>query len=324
VAVASGLDAVGIVGLGLAVPDRLVTNAELSTFVDTNDEWIVTRTGIRERHFLTDGVDASDLGTLAAARAIENAGVARESIDALITATITGDRSFPNTACVIQHKLGLQRIMAFDLGAACSGFVYGMVMGSSLIACGRAETVLLVGVDCLSKVLDFSDRGTCVLFGDGAGAAVLRKVPAGYGLLGANLGCDGSGGELLKCSSEGKPDGRAYLQMAGREVYKFAVRVQGEACEAALAEAGLSAADIDWLVPHQANIRIIDAAAERLGIPREKVIVNVERYGNTSAGSIPIALAEAAAAGTLRRGDNVLLVGFGAGLTWGSAVVRWY
>jgi 3-oxoacyl-[acyl-carrier-protein] synthase-3 len=255
--------------------------------------------------------------------ALERAGLAPAEVDTVIVATVTADMAFPNAACMVQHKLGLPRGAAFDVGAACSGFVYGLVTGTMLIQTGRAKNVLLIGADALSKILDWTDRSTCVLFGDGAGAVVLREVPEGYGLLGANLGSDGSGGELLKVTDEGRNDGRSYIRMAGREVFKFAVRIQAEACQAALTEAGLTADDIDWLVPHQANIRIIEAAGERLGIPREKVFINVDRYGNTSAASIPIALAEAAEDGVFKPGDNVLLVGFGAGLTWGSAVVRW-
>ncbi|MBI5833462.1 MAG: ketoacyl-ACP synthase III [Armatimonadetes bacterium] len=315
---------VGIIGSGLAVPTRVITNDDLSQTVDTSDEWIFSRTGIRERRRLDAGTDTSDLAAAAGARAIDNAGIGRDEIDTVICATITQDMSFPNTACMVQAKLGLPKGAAFDLGAACSGFVYGMVTGSSLIQTGRAKTILLVGADALSKHLDWTDRGTCVLFGDGAGAAVLRAVPEGFGLLGANLGCDGTGGPLLLRTANGREDGVPVLQMSGREVYKFAVRIQPEACEAALNEAGMTIDQIDWFIPHQANIRIIEAAVQRLGIPEEKVLLNLDRYGNTSAASIPIVLAEAVADGRLKRGDNVLLVGFGAGLTWGSAVIRWY
>lgn len=318
------LPAVGIVGSGLAVPSRKFTNDDMAQFVETNDEWIRTRTGISERHFLAEGQDTSDIAAEAARLAIADSGVAPDSIDTIICATITEDMAFPNAASMVQAKLGLPKKAAFDLSAACSGYVYGLTVADSLIKLGRAENILLIGADCLSKYLDFTDRSTCVLFGDGAGASVVSKVPDGFGLLGANLGCDGTGGPLLKYSPEGTHDGKPYLQMAGREVYKFAVRIQGEACEAALAEAGLTAGEIDWLVPHQANIRIIEAAAERLAIPPEKTVVNVDRYGNTSAASIPIALAECAQQQRFKRGDNILLVGFGAGLTWGSAVIRWY
>ncbi|MBI2298747.1 MAG: beta-ketoacyl-ACP synthase 3, partial [Armatimonadetes bacterium] len=217
---------------------------------------------------------------------------------------------FPNAACLVQHKLGLPRAAAFDLGAACSGYIYALVTGSALIQVGRAETVLVVGADALSKLLDWTDRSTCVLFGDGAGASVLRRVEDGYGLLGASMGCDGPGGDLLKaCPLPANGDHRSVIQMQWREVFKFAVRIQAQACEEALAEARLAADDIDWLVPHQANTRIIQAAAG---------------YGNTSAASIPIALAETHQAGKFKRGDHILMVGFGAGLTWGAAVVRWY
>ncbi len=319
------LPAVGIVGSGLALPERVVTNDDLAGQVDTNDEWIRTRTGIRTRHVLSEGCDTGDLATLAAQRALQAAGVEPAEVDAVVAGTVSGDMAFPGVANLVQHRLGLRQIPAYDVAAACAGFVYALHQGAMPIQTGRARTVLVIGVDAMSKLLDWTDRNTCVLFGDGAGAVVLREVPAGYGLLGLNLGSDGAGGDLLKVvPPEADPTGRPVIQMNGREVYKFAVRVQAHACEAALAEAGVSHEDIDWLVPHQANIRIIESAARWLGVPRERVYVNVDRYGNTSAASIPIALAEATAQGLFQRGDHVVLVGFGGGLSWGAAVLRWY
>ena len=320
------LPAVGIVGVGMSVPEHRVTNADLAKLVDTDDEWIRTRTGISERRVLSNGTNTSDLATAAAQAALEQSGVPLRDIDAVIVGTVSGDMSFPSTACLVQHNLGLPRAAAFDLGAACSGFIYGLVTATSLIRTNVAHNVLVIGADCLSKVIDWTDRSTCVLFGDGAGAAVVTRVPEGYGLLGSCLGSDGSGADLLKCCPLplSEEDDRGYLQMQGREVFKFAVRIQGEACEVALNQAGLNSDEIDWLVPHQANIRIIEAAAERLKIPAERTVVNLDRYGNTSAASIPIALTEATADGRIKRGDRIMMVGFGAGLTWGAAVVRWY
>ena len=317
------LPAVGIVGTGWAVPPCRLSNDDLALRVDTSDEWIRTRTGIATRHVLTDGGRLVDITETAARGALERAGVAVDEIDALVVGTVSSEMPFPNAANTLQHRLGLRRCAAFDISAACAGFIYSLVMGSSLIQTGRAKTVLVVGADALIRMLDWEDRTTCVLFGDGAGAAVLREVEPGYGLLGADLGCDGSGGELLKVEPRHGLWQPGHIRMMGREVFKFAVRIQSETCHAALAEAGLSAEQINWLVPHQANIRIIESAAKFLGIPMERVYINVDRYGNTSAGSVPIALAEGAEAGKFQRGDYLLLVGFGAGLTWGAAVVRW-
>ncbi len=305
------------------MPEQRVTNVDLARRVDTSDEWIRARTGIVSRHILSNGCDVSDLATLASRRAMAAGGIAPDEIDAVLVGTVSADMPFPNAANLVQQRLGLRRGPAFDVSAACAGYIYALVQGAMLIETGRAETVLVVGADALSKMLDWGDRTTCVLFGDGAGASVLKRVEPGYGLLGSHLGCDGSGADLLKVAPR-EADGPAYIQMAGREVFKFAVRIQSEACEAALAEAGLTAADIDWLVPHQANIRIIETAAKGIGIPMERVYINLDRYGNTSAASIPIALAEAAAEGVFKRGDRILVVGFGAGLTWGAAVVRWW
>ena len=316
--------AVGILGAGFAVPDKRVTNDDLARTIDTSDEWIRTRTGISSRHLLANGDQTSDLATLAARRALANAGIEPDAIDAVIVATVSADMPFPNAANQVQHKLGLRRGPAFDLSAACAGYIYALDTAAAMIQTGRAETILVVGADALSKLLDWTDRSTCVLFGDGAGATVVGKVDQGYGLLGSTLGSDGSGGDLLKVAApDDDQHGERLIRMAGREVFKFAVRIQAEACEKVMREAGISADDIDWLVPHQANIRIIETAAKGLGIPMERVFINVEKYGNTSAASIPIALAEATAQGLFKRGDHILLVGFGAGLSWGAALVRW-
>ena len=319
-----GQPAVGIVGAGLAVPDNCVTNVDLAQLVETSDDWIRSRTGIASRHVLVDGVDTSDLAALAGQRAMDAAGIVAADVDAVICATVSADMPFPTASNLVQHRLGLRKVMAFDLAAACSGYIYSLVMGSLLIQGGRAETVLVIGADALSKMLDWTDRTTCVLFGDGAGATVLRPVEEGYGLLGASLGADGGGGDVLKVAPRTPSDPKpGTIQMAGREVFKFAVRIQAETCQEALAEAGITAEQVDWLVPHQANLRIIESAAKSLKIPMDRVVVNLDRYGNTSAASIPIALAEAGERKLFRRGDHVLLVGFGAGLTWGAAVLRW-
>lgn len=316
--------AVGILGSGFAVPARRVTNDDLARTIDTSDEWIRTRTGIVSRHILSNGDQTSDLATLASERAIADAGIDRDDIDAVIVATVSGDMPFPNLANLVQYRLGLRRGPAFDLSAACAGYIYSLDMAAAMIQTGRAKTVLVVGADALSKMLDWTDRSTCVLFGDGAGATVVSEVEEGYGLLGTHLGADGSGGDLLKVAAPAEDEhGERLLRMAGREVFKFAVRIQAEACQKVLDEAGLTADEVTWLVPHQANIRIIETAAKGLGIPMSRTFINVEKYGNTSAASIPIALAEATAQGLFQRGDNILLVGFGAGLAWGAALLRW-
>jgi 3-oxoacyl-[acyl-carrier-protein] synthase-3 len=322
----------GIVGTGMGLPERVLTNFDLEQMVDTTDEWIRTRTGIQERRIVRPGEAASDLATLAARGALEQAGVEPEEVDLIIVGTVTGDMVFPSTACRVQRRLGATRCGAMDLSAACAGFIYGLSVAAQFVSNGTYDTILVIGVDCLSTVVDWTDRNTCVLFGDGAGAVVVRPVERGFGLLGFHLGADGGGEDLLKVEAGGsyRPASletvqrrQHYIQMAGQEVFKFAVRIQGETCEQVLEKAGLTGADIDWFIPHQANTRIIDAAARRLGLPPEKVFLNLHRYGNTSAASIPIALTEAQQEGLLRYGHHVLMAGFGAGLTWGGAVVRW-
>ncbi len=324
---------VGIIGIGSYVPEKIVTNKDLEKIVETSDEWIVSRTGIKQRHVVEAGVATSDLATYAAEKALLDAGVTADEIDLIIVATATPDMLFPSTACLVQDKIKANKAAAFDLSAGCSGFAYGLVTGSQFIKTGLYKKVLVIGAETLSTILDWNDRNTCVLFGDGAGAVVLGEVPAGYGILGVDLGADGSGGELLKLPAGGSriPTTNEsinqrlhYLQMSGNDVFKFAVKVMGEAAVKALDNSGLSHTDVDCLIPHQANIRIIQSAAKRLKLPMEKVIVNVDKYGNTSAASIPLAMDEAIKDGKLKNGDIIVLVGFGAGLTWASCVIKWY
>lgn len=324
---------VGIIGIGSYVPEKIVTNKDLEKIVETSDEWIVSRTGIKQRHVVEAGVATSDLATYAAEKALLDAGVTADEIDLIIVATATPDMLFPSTACLVQDKIKASKAAAFDLSAGCSGFAYGLVTGSQFIKTGLYKKVLVIGAETLSTILDWNDRNTCVLFGDGAGAVVLGEVPAGYGILGVDLGADGSGGELLKLPAGGSriPTTNEsinqrlhYLQMSGNDVFKFAVKVMGEAAVKALDNSGLSHTDVDCLIPHQANIRIIQSAAKRLKLPMEKVIINVDKYGNTSAASIPLAMDEAIKDGKLKNGDIIVLVGFGAGLTWASCVIKWY
>jgi 3-oxoacyl-[acyl-carrier-protein] synthase III len=322
---------VSITGLGVHVPERVVTNDDLAQLVDTSDEWIVTRTGIRERRFAADDEALSDLALPAARLALEQAGLAPRDIDLLIVATVTADMQFPSTAAILADLLGANDAAAYDLAAGCTGFMYALAQAFGMVDSGLSRHALVVGGDVLSKLMNFADRSTCVLFGDGAGAAVIERVPGG-GFLGFELGADGAGGKdlLLPAGGSRMPttaatvaDGAHYVQMNGREVFKFATRVLVSSAEAVLSKCDLSIEDVDVYVPHQANVRIIDHAVARLEIPKEKVIVNVERYGNTSSASIPLALAEAVSTGRVHEGDTVLMTGMGAGLTWGSAVMRW-
>lgn len=321
-----------IVGLGRAVPERVLTNADLEGLVDTTDEWIVTRTGIRERRIARDEEATSDLAFDAAREALEAASVAPEELDLILVGTATPDMIFPATACILQDRLGARSAGAADISAACSSFVYALAVAHAQIAAGLARRVLVVGADTLSKIVNWQDRSTCVLFGDAAGAAVV--VPAGgrSGLLSFRLGADGSGRDLIALRAGGSrrpasrqtvEQGLHFIEMNGREVFKFAVRAIPRAIEEACEAAGVRVEDIDLFIPHQANIRIIQAAAERLGQPMEKFFVNVDRYGNTSAASIPVALYEAVAGGRLGSGDLAVLVAFGGGLTWASCTLRW-
>ena len=325
--------AVGIVGIGSYVPAKSVTNKDLEAIVETSDEWISDRTGIKCRHFVAENEHTSDLATKAAARALKDANLTPDDIDLIVVATATPDMLFPSTACLVQHNLNATKAAAYDLSAGCSGFMYSIATASQFIKTGLYKYVLVIGAEALSRLMDFTDRNTCVLFGDGAGAVVLGEVPAGYGILGVHLGSDGGGGPLLSlpaggtripATEESVKNRLHYIHMEGNEVFKFAVKIMGEAAFKALEQAGMQPADVDWLIPHQANIRIIQSAAKRLKMPMEKVVVNVDRYGNTSSASIPIALEEAIHDGRIKSGQTVVMVGFGAGLTWASTVIRWH
>lgn len=322
----------GISGIGSYAPPKVVTNADLEKIVETTDEWIVSRSGIKERHVVEPGVAVSDLAIEAANKALVSAGMTADQIDLIICATITGDMPFPSTACIVQDKIGAKKASAFDLQAGCSGWVYALATGSQFIKAGMYDNVLVIGVDALSTCTDWTDRSTCVLFGDAAGAAVLTPVDADTGVLHVHLGSDGSGAELLKIDAGGSrmptteetvKAGGQFIKMEGREVYKFAVKILGEASVKALEACDMTPEDVDLFVPHQANIRIIEGAAHRLKLPPEKVYINVQNYGNTSAASIPLALDEAYRSGRIKAGDTVVVVGFGAGLTWAAGVLKW-
>jgi 3-oxoacyl-[acyl-carrier-protein] synthase-3 len=321
-----------IVATGSYVPDRVLTNFDLEKMVDTSDEWIRTRTGIAERHITLESEATSDLGASAAQEALKRAGVKAEEIELILVATITPDMFFPSTACFIQHKIGAKNAAGFDLSAACSGFIYGLSIADSHIRGGAFRNVLLIGAETLSKVTDWRDRNTCVLFGDGAGAAVLRGEKGEAGLLSTHLYSDGSLYGLLNLPGGGSRNpptldsirqGLHFIKMNGNETFKVAVRSLEQACRDALSHNGLEPSQIDLLIPHQANYRIIQAVASRLDVPMERVFLNLERYGNTSAASIPIALDEAVGGGRVKAKDLLLLCSFGGGMTWASAVIRW-
>jgi 3-oxoacyl-[acyl-carrier-protein] synthase III len=316
---------VSITGLGCHVPERVLSNDDLAELVDTSDEWIMSRTGIRERRIAADEEALTDICLPAARRAVEMARVDPASVDLLIVATVTPDMAFPSSSALLADMLGMPDAAAYDLSAGCTGFVYAIAQAHAMLAAGLAQRALVVGGDVLSKILDWTDRSTLVLFGDGAGAVMLERVGEG-GFLGFELGADGGGGENLWLPGSGSrtfEDPDRFVKMNGREVFKFATRVMVTSAEAILAECGKSVEDIDVYVPHQANVRIIDHAAKKLGFAEEKTIVNVHKYGNTSSGSIPLALADAADDGRLEPGKLVLLTGMGAGLTWGSALIEW-
>ncbi|HWL32905.1 MAG TPA: beta-ketoacyl-ACP synthase III [Gaiellaceae bacterium] len=316
---------IGITGLGVYVPERVFTNKDLEQYVDTTDEWIVERTGIRERRFATKEQALTDIAAPAAVAAMSNAGVDAASIDLIVVATVTPDMMFPTSSALLADSLGMPDAAAYDLLAGCTGFMYAVAQAYSMVSAGLSKRALVVGGDVLSKILDWTDRSTLVLFGDGAGAVVVEPVDGG-GFLGFELGADGGGGKNLWLPGSGSrhfDDADKLVKMNGREVFKFATRVMVSSAQKVLDECGLTVDDVDVYVPHQANKRIIDHAAGKLGIPEEKVVVNVDRYGNTSSGSIPLALADAAADGRLREGELVLMTGMGAGLTWGSALIEW-
>ncbi len=316
---------VGITGLGVHVPERVLNNEELSTLVDTSDEWIMARTGIRERRIAAPDEALTDIARPAAIAALADASVEAKDIDLLVCATVTPDMMFPTSSALLADELGMPDAAAYDLLAGCTGFVYAVAQAYSMVATGLSQRALVVGGDVLSKILDWTDRSTLVLFGDGAGAVVLEPVDQA-GFLGFELGADGGGGEHLWLPGSGSrrfDDPESFVKMNGREVFKFATRVMIYSAEKLLKECGRTVEDVDVYVPHQANVRIIDYATKKLGFPKEKVVVNVDRYGNTSSGSIPLALADAADSGMLKPGALVLMTGMGAGLTWGSALIEW-
>jgi len=321
-----------ITGVGHYAPPKVLTNQDLERMVDTSDEWIRTRTGILERRIADESTATSDMAVEAALRALENAHARAEDLDFVIVATATPDMPYPATAALVQARIGATKAGACDVTCGCSGFIYALNMGAQFIAAGAYRKVLVVGADTLSKVTDFTDRNTCVLFGDGAGAVVLEAAAEGYGILSFSLRSDGSGSHLLylkaggsRCPATAETVARRehFTVMAGSEVFRFAVRVVAEATQAVLVEAGVGVDDVALFIPHQANLRIIEAASKRLNISMERVFVNLDRYGNTSCGSIPMALSEAVVAGRLKDGDLLVMCGFGAGLSWGATVMRW-
>lgn len=307
----------GILGLGKYVPEKIVTNLDLEKILDTSDEWIRTRTGIQERRIAREDEHSSDMAYEAAKQALENAGVKPEEIGLILVATITPDRAFPSVACQLQERLGAINAAAMDLSAACSGFIYALATAKLYVESNTYDYVLIVGVEKLSKITDWNDRNTAVLFGDGASAAVIGKVSEGRGILAFELGADGTGGKYLNMNDEN------FIYMNGREVFKFAVRQMGATALSVLEKAGLSKEDVDFLVPHQANIRIMEAARERLELSEDKLSKRIHKYGNTSSSSIGIALKDELDEGKIKDDDIVVLVGFGGGLTWGGAVIRW-
>ncbi|MCE5321737.1 ketoacyl-ACP synthase III [bacterium] len=322
----------GIIGVGSAVPDKVLSNADLEKMVDTSDEWIRTMTGISERRMAADGEATSDYATKAAKIALGRAGLAPDDIDMIILATVTGDMQYPATASIVQNALGCTKAAAFDLGAGCSGWVYSLAVANGFITSGMYDHILVIGADLLTRVTNWTDRSTCILFGDGAGAAVVGPVDKDEGMLGFDLGSDGKSSNVLCIPGGGTRNPLTHesldahankTHMEGREVFKFAVKIQSEATERLLKSLGMTTDDIDMVIPHQANVRIIDSAVQRLGLPKDKFFVNIHKYGNTSAASIPIALDEALGAGKVKKGDTVVTVGFGAGLTWAAGVMKW-
>ncbi|MBC2855968.1 ketoacyl-ACP synthase III [Cetobacterium sp. 2A] len=323
---------VGIVGLGSYVPERIVTNFDLEKMVDTSDEWIKSRTGIEERRFAAEDQATSDLAVEASKKALEKAGLTAEDIDFIILATGTPDYLIQSTACIVQEKLGAKNAAAFDLNAACSGFVYALTMGTALIKSNMYKRVLVIGTEVLSRVVDMQDRNTCVLFGDGAAAAVLAEVEPGYGIISQYLGAEGEDQETLRVPAGGtrKPitpevleERSNFLKMKGPEVFKFAVKALPKATISAMESGNVSVEDISMVFPHQANLRIIEAASKRIGIPVEKFYMNLNKFGNTSSASIGLALGEALDKGLVKKGDVIALTGFGAGLTYGSMIIKW-
>jgi 3-oxoacyl-[acyl-carrier-protein] synthase III len=323
-----------IAGTGSFVPEKVLTNDDFSRMVDTTDEWITTRTGIKSRHIADNGMTTSGMAVEAGRKALADAKVAPEEVDLVIVGTFTGDRPLPATACRVQHKLGCSKAAAFDLSAACSGFIYSLSTAWGFVTSGRYKTVLVIGADHLSRFTDYTDRTSCILFGDGAGAVVLKAAPASEtsGIMTFELGADGSGYELMTVEAGGSENPasaetvaarRHYMTIHGKEVFKFAASKMQELVESAVKSCGLTIGDVKLVVPHQVNTRILDFAAEKLGLAKEKMFVNIDRMGNTSAASVPMALDEARRSGLIKKGDVVVLVAFGGGLTWASMVMRW-
>ncbi|NQU42849.1 ketoacyl-ACP synthase III [bacterium] len=321
----------GILGMGSACPENVLTNQDLEKMVDTSDEWIRTRSGIAERRIADHNTATSDIASQAGRKAIEDAGLTPADIDLIIVCTLTPDYQLPATACQVMENLEIPNCMAFDLNAACTGWLYGMICAKGLWVTGGCRHALVIGADCLTKITNFKDRATCVLFGDGAGAAVLGEVEEGRGILSHHVSCDGrmfrhimvpGGGSRKPFSREVLEADEQFIQMDGNDVFKFAVRIMPETLRLVLDKAGLAVSDLDWVIPHQANLRIIENGIKRLDIPAERVIINLERFGNTSAASVGIALDEAYRAGRVKRGHTLGLVAFGGGLTWGGMIVR--
>lgn len=321
-----------ISGTGHYVPEKILTNEDLEQLVDTSDEWITTRTGIKERRISNKNQTTSDLAVNAANKALKDSGVKPEEIDCIIVATVTPDMGFPSVACLVQEKIGAVNASAFDIEAACTGFLYGITIGQQFIQTNFYSKILVIGAETLSKITDYEDRNTCILFGDGAGAVVLEKGEEGRGILACKLGADGSGGKLLTCPGGGSlhpatydtvKNKLHYIKMDGNEVFKFAIKKMTSSASEVIEEANLAIEDIAYIIPHQANIRIIESSAKRLKVSMDKVFVNLEKYGNMSAASIPVALDEAVKSKRVKKGDNIVLVGFGGGLTWGAATIRW-
>ncbi|MEK6732773.1 MAG: beta-ketoacyl-ACP synthase III [Candidatus Omnitrophota bacterium] len=325
------MEQAGILGLGCYLPPRKLTNKDLEKMVETSDEWIMTRTGIKERRVAAKECASSDLGVEAARLAIKDAGLKPEDIDLIITATVTGDMAFPSTSCVIQDKIGACNAAAFDINAACSGFVFGIVTAKQFVDSGLYRNVLVIGSEKMTSLVDWTDRSTCVLFGDGAGACVIGKANDRK-IISYFIGCDGSGWNLLKLPAGGSrmpateetvKNKLHFLKMEGNEVFKLAVKVMADAANKAITKAGLLCNEIDLLIPHQANIRILMAVAKKMGLPEEKIFMNIEKYGNMSSASTAVALAEANKEGRVKKGDHIALVAFGAGLTYGAVVIKW-
>ncbi len=306
----------GILGMGRYIPETIITNQDLEKRIDTTDEWIRTRTGIEARRIAPDNINTSDMAFEAATKALENAKVTAEELDLILVATVTPDQSFPSVSCMIQDRLGAKNAAAMDVSAACAGFMYGMITASQFIQNGVYKRVLIVGVEKLSKITNWEDRNTAVLFGDGAGAAIMGPVSDGRGIVSFELGAAGSGGKHLLQDGD-------FITMNGREVFKFAVRQMGESALNVIEKAGLTREDVDLLIPHQANIRIMEASRERLNLPPEKMTKTIHKYGNTSSASIPMAIVEELEAGRIKDDDLIVMVGFGGGLTWGAIALRW-